>query len=545
MRKKAILYIRVSTDEQAERGYSLGVQKDQLERYCEAHQIDVLVLFREDHSAKNFHRPEFNKFLAYAKKHHRDIDYFLFVSWDRFSRNAPDAYNMIRKLKTWSIEPQAITQPIDFSVPQSKIMLSIYLTLPEVDNDIRSEKVKMGMRGANKLGRWTSTAPIGYKNRRDDENKPIIVPKEHERDAIRWAFLEVAKNERLLSDIRLELNNKGVRVSRSAFSTLLRNPVYGGKIRIRSYNDEPEYFAEGLHEGIVEHDVFDQVQYVLTGRVKKLNKRSSFRDHDELPLRGLLSCGKCKKHITGSASKSRNGSKHYYYHCMNCHSERYRADTANLEMEKLLSAMQIPEETQELYDTIVLSEMNGSNQERAQQKSTLQQELNKLMDRKTQLQNMLLDGKLEAEDYKELKQRIDNRIFEVRSLIDDMKQDRTALTDELKKIIRVLPNIAEWYRNSSVQDKKQLIGSIFPEKFTFEKNRVRTTSLNDVVALILKYTGRFDENKKGTKGYFNHLSLLVSPSGFEPETASLEGRCSIQLSYEPKIVVQIAQKKRG
>ncbi len=32
----------------------------------------------------------------------------------------------------------------------------------------------------------------------------------------------------------------------------------------------------------------------------------------------------------------------------------------------------------------------------------------------------------------------------------------------------------------------------------------------------------------------------VSPSGFEPETASLEGRCSIQLSYEP-----INSKKKG
>jgi len=33
----------------------------------------------------------------------------------------------------------------------------------------------------------------------------------------------------------------------------------------------------------------------------------------------------------------------------------------------------------------------------------------------------------------------------------------------------MLPNIVEWYRNSSVQEKKKLIGSIFPEKFTFEK----------------------------------------------------------------------------
>src|SRR5690606_20608851 len=208
------------------------------------------MLYSEDHSAKNFNRPEFNKFLTYAKVNHRKLDYFLFVSWDRFSRNAPDAYQMIGKLKKWDIEPQAITQPIDFSVPQSKIMLSIYLTLPEVDNDIRSEKVKSGIRGANKAGRWTTTAPIGYKNRRDEENKPIIVPNDQSH-IITWIFKELEKNERSLNSIRLEANRKGLRVSRSTFSRMVRNPVYMGKIRVSATEDEPEQIVEGIHEGVI------------------------------------------------------------------------------------------------------------------------------------------------------------------------------------------------------------------------------------------------------------------------------------------------------
>ena len=91
----------------------------------------------------------------------------------------------------------------------------------------------------------------------------------------------------------------------------------------------------------------------------------------------------------------------------------------------------------------------------------------------------------------------------------------------------MLPNIVEWYRNSSVQEKKKLIGSIFPEKFTFEKkNKARTTSIDGEIALILNYNGRFDENKNGTNENKSRLSHLVIPLGLEPRAHALKGRCS-------------------
>ena len=64
MKRKAILYIRVSTDEQAEKGYSLKHQQERLERYCEFQNIDVVATYQDDHSAKSFERPEFQNLLS-------------------------------------------------------------------------------------------------------------------------------------------------------------------------------------------------------------------------------------------------------------------------------------------------------------------------------------------------------------------------------------------------------------------------------------------------------------------------------------------------
>ena len=66
--KTAYLYVRVSTDEQKRKGYSLPEQEDRLLKYCEHNDIEVKGIYREDYSAKNFNRPEWKKLLSTIKK---------------------------------------------------------------------------------------------------------------------------------------------------------------------------------------------------------------------------------------------------------------------------------------------------------------------------------------------------------------------------------------------------------------------------------------------------------------------------------------------
>lgn len=139
--KRAIIYTRVSSDEQAEKGYSLQYQEEQLRKYCASRDIVVVNHYKEDFSAKTFDRPEFNKLMNFCKRNSGDVDFLLFTNWSRFGRNAGDSYAIIKQLGKLNIDPQAIEQPLDLKVPENKMMLAFYLASPEVENDRRSINV--------------------------------------------------------------------------------------------------------------------------------------------------------------------------------------------------------------------------------------------------------------------------------------------------------------------------------------------------------------------------------------------------------------------
>ena len=146
--KKAILYIRVSTDEQEDKGYSQRDQHETLQRYCEQNSIAILKVIFEDHSAKTFNRPEWSRMLSDLRRTKSRPDAVLFTKWDRFSRNVSESYQTIGVLAKIGVQPISIEQPLDMTNPESKMMLAIYLAAGEVDNDRRALNVFYGIRRA-------------------------------------------------------------------------------------------------------------------------------------------------------------------------------------------------------------------------------------------------------------------------------------------------------------------------------------------------------------------------------------------------------------
>jgi site-specific DNA recombinase len=94
--------------------------------------------------------------------------------------------------KCVSSRNQSIEQPLDMDIPESKIVLAIYLTTPEVENDRRALNTLHGMWRAKKEGRYLGIDPIGYKNGRNAQNKPFLIPNE-KAEIVRWTFQELSR----------------------------------------------------------------------------------------------------------------------------------------------------------------------------------------------------------------------------------------------------------------------------------------------------------------------------------------------------------------
>ncbi len=274
--KIADLYIRISTDEQADKGYSQRDQEERLTKYCELSSIEVRKVIFEDHSAKTFKRPAWTKLLGELRKRRGQSDLVLFTKWDRFSQNAGDAYQMISTLRRLGVEPQAVEQPLDLSIPENKMMLAFYLAAPEVENDRRALNVFHGMRRAKKEGRWMATAPIGYINKTSESGKKYIAPKETTGKLIKWVFEELARGQFNTEQVWKMAKAKGLKCSKNNFWLAIRNPVYCGKIFIPKYKDEESYFVTGQHEPLITEALFYTVQDVLDGRKKRCAQKWSW-----------------------------------------------------------------------------------------------------------------------------------------------------------------------------------------------------------------------------------------------------------------------------
>ena len=88
--------------------------------------------------------------------------------------------------------------------------------------------------------------------------------------------------------------------------------------------------------------------------------------------------------------------------------------------------------------------------------------------------------------------------------------------ESLDKTVWLMSNLSKVYNNADYRGKRKLLATLFPEKIILEKDRCRTTQLNEVLALIASIIKGFGQKKSGTTGENSNLYRFVLEAGLEP-----------------------------
>ncbi|MCD6013090.1 MAG: site-specific recombinase, invertase Pin [Flavipsychrobacter sp.] len=528
--KKAIGYSRISTKEQS--NYSLDGQRNAITDYCAKQEIQLLEIFEDDgQSAKNFDRISWQQLETFIQQRHKEIDYLIVYKYDRFSRNLTEALAMIDKLeKKYKIVVLSLLENIGvhpkspmFFYMRTQLLLNANTEL----NYIR-ERTAFGMHQGAKSGRYLHAAPFGYKNARDDDKKPIIVPDEKNAYIVQQAF-KLFLSGMNMEDISRILKPDGLnRGGNSAIRRILENPTYAGMIKVPSYYDEPEQLIEGKHQAIIDKATYWAVQDKLSG------KQNNRHNNEEVPLRGSLHC-ECGRYMTAGNSKGK--SKYYWYYiCPTC-KENHSAITLHKQFDDLLGELSLPEHYIEQLQNEVIDLIEEEMKGRNNRVSEKQRELNQLEAKIEELEEKYISNAIDQGTYDKWKVRYENERFSTLNALDDLKAPLADAWAKYSENLHKLTNMHYLFSEADIHNKKSFIELEFDSKLYYADGFYRTPYLLPVFglkALPLKEKGLLLVEQPS---YFVADLQQVPQTGIEPVLALRQTGFSYHYNFRCLIVL--------
>ncbi len=238
----AAIYVRVSTQDQAQHGYSLKAQQEALENYSKALGYAVFKIYKDEgKSAKNMNRPQMIKMLEDAEN--KKFSAIFIYKLDRFSRSVVDAILTIDKLKKWGIDFVSMQDKIETASATGKLMFHMISAFAEFERNMIGDRTKFGMHRKAREGGFITKAPKGYKL----QDKKLIIHEE-EAEKVKDLFQEFAETSTSITKLA-----KKHSMTTAGMKKLLQNTTYLGKVKFAKEE------SKGKHEAILDEDLFKKV----------------------------------------------------------------------------------------------------------------------------------------------------------------------------------------------------------------------------------------------------------------------------------------------
>ncbi len=444
------IYVRVSTQMQADVGLSLESQIDTLRREAEKRGKPVYKVYSDTISGGTFNRPAFQEMMRDTQIKPPPFDLVLTWSVSRFGRNTMESYIATEKLKERGVSIFYHKEPFDTDDTLGKLIIEILRAVSEFS---RLEYVKDVERSKKHLAKkgYSTGGPPPFGLRRveiyDNGCKRIKWEPDPETAPVAKNIFEMYADGMGFKKITAFLNEKGITTIRglpwrsSSFSRMLRNEIYIGNI---VYNKEekrnghyhgslqtkdPEEWVrhDGALEPIVPEDIFNRVQT----RLVKSDKSKSHSMRSQYLLGGLIKCNVCGKHFHGYTSKKIYSGKEFVYTRYVCSSRgNYAQKRDNINMhrddfdklivnklfDKILSKANLKMKREKRID-----EVNTMTAEKKQEITKLQREKEKIEMTLQKYYKAFEDGKLDPEKLAVQVEKYQGSIKELEFRISDMK----------------------------------------------------------------------------------------------------------------------------
>lgn len=293
-------YIRVSTQEQKMHGISLDAQRDKLQEYANAHDLNIISWYEDEGVSgrkliKN--RPALQNMIKDAER--GLFKRIIFIKLDRFFRSVAEYHECMKRLGdvTWT----ATEEKYDLATANGRAFVNMKLTIAELEADTTSERIRLVNDYKIKTGQpVTGSVPWSHKIIQTDNGKRIVVD-----DETREQCIDVINYFIRTQSLRKTLNY--CKRYHSFYDIQGLKKWLNSPLLIGTYRDNPNYC-----EPLIDSETY----YKLIEKTKR-----NIRERSDKPpiFSRLLVCPECGRKLTAYSWRQTVKGRLYEY-------KRYRCD---------------------------------------------------------------------------------------------------------------------------------------------------------------------------------------------------------------------------
>ena len=469
-RKIAGIYIRVSTEDQAREGFSLGEQQEKLEQLCKYKGFEIFRIYKDAGiSAKNMKdRPAFQQMLEDMKN--GLINYIVAYKLDRVTRSVRDLEVLISTLEQYHCYLICDRDDVNTSSANGRFFVRMLTVLSQLEIEIVSERTKFGLNGAIKSGHIPGKCPLGYYR---DKDKTLKIDNSTKDIVIRIfeMYLE-GKSYQAIANI---LNKEKVLYPEkkhwidSTIDRTINNKIYMGDYERYKYDNdkETEIFMDVVPP-IITRAMWEEVQ-----KQKEKNQRAYCRNRVYIFFQKLI-CPTCGKIMTCKGTGGKK-SKYMYYHCDNCNLYYNEDEIENCLIDYILDLVEYDFHVNKYFYPILAEKKDDEDKK-------IEEEMKKLQQQKDRLKKAYMNGILEMEDFSEDYKLIEEKLSTLESKrIEALNIDKESYNPQhlmaKRDIEREKLTEHEMYKDVLLKlwtikskDEKQTFISKFIDTATLKKN---------------------------------------------------------------------------